>query len=176
MLCGTCVWAQNDTGAPDNGAPTQPGPKPAYTYPDTTPSLDFLSSSVENSSITLGIGAGFSFDSNAYSYSSGSRNSGSITLRPASRFSSSAPNSRGTCRTPLVTSSTNIRSTWTVKQHSVLAARGRGVPVADESALAAHRRQSLYLLRQPIRQLPDNAGDAHDEQPQPIAYYPLTQT
>jgi hypothetical protein len=67
ILCGTCVWAQNDIGGQDTGAPTQPGPKPAYTYPDTTPSLDFLSQSLENSSITLGIGAGFSFDSNAYS-------------------------------------------------------------------------------------------------------------
>jgi hypothetical protein len=78
VLCCSCVWAQTDTGTPDaNGPkpaytyddqtpPTQPGPKPAYTYPDTTPSLDFLTQSIENSSITLGIGAGFSYDSNAY--------------------------------------------------------------------------------------------------------------
>jgi hypothetical protein len=75
-LCLTCAWAQTDTGAPDNSAPKpaagypeqpdQPGPKPAFTYPDTTPSLDFLSTSIESSSITLGIGAGFSFDSNGY--------------------------------------------------------------------------------------------------------------
>ena len=55
ILCATCAWAQTDTGTTDTGAPTQPGPKPAYTYPDTTPSLDFLSQSIENSSITLGI-------------------------------------------------------------------------------------------------------------------------
>ncbi len=65
ILCATCASAQTDTGTPDTGAPTQPGPKPAYTYPDTTPSLDFLSQSIENSSITLGIGGGFSYDSNA---------------------------------------------------------------------------------------------------------------
>jgi hypothetical protein len=70
IFCGTCAWAQNDTGSSDTATPTQPGPQPAYTYPDATPSLDFLSQSVENSSITLGIGAGFSFDSNAYSNTS----------------------------------------------------------------------------------------------------------
>jgi len=67
ILCGTCAWAQNDTEGQDTGAPTQPGPKPAYTYPDAAPSLDFLTQSVENSSLTLGLGAGFSYDSNAYS-------------------------------------------------------------------------------------------------------------
>ncbi len=66
LLCCGCVWAQTDTGTTDTGAPVQPGPKPAYTYPDTKPSLDFLSESIENSSITLGIGTGFSYDSNAY--------------------------------------------------------------------------------------------------------------
>ena len=68
MLWGTCVWAQNDTGAPDNAAPTQPGPKPQFSYPDATPSLDFVNGAVENSSITLGIGGGFSYISNAYRY------------------------------------------------------------------------------------------------------------
>src|ERR1035441_2923598 len=67
ILWVTCAWAQNDTGSPDNATPTQPGPKPAYTYPDATPSLDFLSPALENSSITLGIGAGFTYDSNTYS-------------------------------------------------------------------------------------------------------------
>jgi hypothetical protein len=61
ILCGTCAWAQNDTGTSDTAAPTQPGPQPAFTYPDATPSLDFLNGAVENSSITLGIGAGFSY-------------------------------------------------------------------------------------------------------------------
>jgi len=66
MLCSACAWGQNDTGTADNAPPTQPGPKPAFTYPDTTPSLDFLSEGIENSSLTLGIGAGFAFDSNGY--------------------------------------------------------------------------------------------------------------
>ncbi|HZD30653.1 MAG TPA: hypothetical protein VE779_03240 [Candidatus Angelobacter sp.] len=66
ILCGTCAWAQTDAGTPDTGAPTQPGPKPAFTYPDATPSLDFLNGSIENSSITLGINAGFSYVSDTY--------------------------------------------------------------------------------------------------------------
>jgi hypothetical protein len=78
VLCCGCVWAQTDTGTPDTTGPkpaytydeqtppTQPGPKPAFTYPDASPSLDFLTQSIENSSITLGIGAGFSYYSNAY--------------------------------------------------------------------------------------------------------------
>ena len=72
ILWGTCAWAQNDTGASDNSTPTQPGPKPAFTYPDTTPSLDFLNGELENSSITLGVGAGVSYLSNGYRSSSSS--------------------------------------------------------------------------------------------------------
>jgi hypothetical protein len=74
LLCCGCVWAQTDTATADTGVPVQPGPKPAYTYPDTTPSLDFLSATVENSSITLGLGAGFAYDSNAYANTSVSSN------------------------------------------------------------------------------------------------------
>ena len=67
ILSCTCAWAQNDTsGTTDNTPPAQPGPKPAYTYPDTTPSLDFLTGSIENSSISLGANAGFAYDSNGY--------------------------------------------------------------------------------------------------------------
>lgn len=91
MLCGTCAWAQNDTGASDTGVPTQPGPKPAYTYPDTTPSLDFLSQSVENSSIQLGIGAGFSFDSNAYSSTSKGQNYWLFHIAPSIRIQQFRP-------------------------------------------------------------------------------------
>jgi hypothetical protein len=68
------AWAQNDTGTSDTSAPTQPGPKPAYTYPDATPSLDFLNGAVENSSITLGIGAGVSYLSNGYRFGNGAAN------------------------------------------------------------------------------------------------------
>jgi hypothetical protein len=74
LLCCSCALAQTDTGTTDNTAPVQPGPTPAYTYPDTTPSLDFLTGSIENSSITLGANAGFSFDSNGYPGSNGTNN------------------------------------------------------------------------------------------------------
>ena len=78
IVCCTCAWAQNDTGAPDTTGPkpaytyedqtppVQPGPQPTFTYPDTTPSLDFLTGAIENSSLTLGIGAGVSYDSNGF--------------------------------------------------------------------------------------------------------------
>ena len=67
ILWCTCAWGQTDTGTSDiNTPPVQPGPQPTFTYPDTTPSLDFLTGAIENSSITLGIGAGFAFDSNGY--------------------------------------------------------------------------------------------------------------
>src|SRR5664279_364623 len=75
MLCCSCAWAQTDTGTtPDTTAPVQPGPQPAYTYPDTTPSLDFLNGSIENSSVTIGVNGGFAFDSNGYPNTSGSQN------------------------------------------------------------------------------------------------------
>ena len=67
ILYGTSAWAQTD--AADTGTLTQPAPKPAFTYPDATPSLDFLNGAVENSSITLGIGGGFAYSSNAFSSS-----------------------------------------------------------------------------------------------------------
>jgi hypothetical protein len=68
ILCGTIAWAQTDTPAPDTAAPTQPGPKPAFTYPDAMPSLDFINGAVENSSLTLSIAGGFSYSSNTYSF------------------------------------------------------------------------------------------------------------
>ncbi len=74
MLCCSCASAQTDTsGTTDNTTPVQPGPTPAYTYPDTTPSLDFLTGSTENSSITIGANAGFAFDGNGYPNSNGSQ-------------------------------------------------------------------------------------------------------
>ena len=77
ILWGTCAWAQNDTGVSDSSAPTQLGPKPAFTYPDTTPSLDFLNGALENSSISLGVGAGVSYLSNGYRSSNSGNNQGS---------------------------------------------------------------------------------------------------
>lgn len=92
ILWVTCAWAQNDTGSPDNATPTQPGPKPAYTYPDATPSLDFLSQSVENSSIELGISAGFSYDSNAYSNTSTGQNFWLFNVTPSIKIQQFRPN------------------------------------------------------------------------------------
>src|SRR5664279_1740864 len=75
MLCCSCAWAQTDTGTTtDTTTPVQPGPQPAYTYPDTTPSLDFLTGSIENSSVTIGLYGGFAFDSNGYPNSNSSQN------------------------------------------------------------------------------------------------------
>src|SRR5450755_442945 len=91
ILCCTCAWAQTDTGTVDNTHPVQPGPQPAYTYPDTTPSLDFLTGSIENSSITLGIGAGFSFDSNGYPNTSGSENRWLFNVAPSIRIQQFLP-------------------------------------------------------------------------------------
>lgn len=91
LYCG-CAWAQTDTGTADTGVPVQPGPKPAYTYPDTTPSLDFLTESIENSSITLGIGTGFSYDSNAYANTAnGSQNFWLFHLTPSIRIQQFLP-------------------------------------------------------------------------------------
>ena len=76
ILCATCAWAQNDAGTADTGTPTQPGPQPAFIYPDASPSLDFLNQPIENSSISLGLGTGFAYTSYGYggvgSHSNGS--------------------------------------------------------------------------------------------------------
>src|SRR5271167_1378671 len=87
ILSCTCAWAQTDTsGTTDNTPPVQPGPKPAYTYPDTTPSLDFLTGSIENSSITLGVGTGFAFDSNGYPNTTTSQDRWLYNISPSIRI------------------------------------------------------------------------------------------
>ena len=91
ILCGTCAWAQTDTGGQDTGAPTQPGPQPAFTYPDATPSLDFLSQATENSSITLGIGAGFAYDSNAYTTTGSGQNYWLFNVTPSIKIQQFRP-------------------------------------------------------------------------------------
>lgn len=92
ILSGTCAWAQTDTGTtPDTTAPTQPGPQPAYTYPDTRPSLDFLNQSIENSSITLGIATGFTFDSQAYANSNASHDYWLFHVTPSIRIQQFLP-------------------------------------------------------------------------------------
>jgi len=91
ILCATCAWAQNDTGTPDADAPTQPGPKPAYIYPDATPSLNFLSQSLENSSISLGIGAGFSYTDYGYGSSTPSQGRWLFHVTPSIRIQQFRP-------------------------------------------------------------------------------------
>lgn len=85
LLVLYCVpaWAQTDTGTGDSGAPTQPGPKPAFTYPDTTPSLDFLNGALENSSITLGISSGVTYINNAYNNINGAQNRWLYNVAPS---------------------------------------------------------------------------------------------
>ncbi len=91
VLLGTCAWAQSDTATQDTGAPAQIGPTPAYTYPDATPSLDFLSRSVENSRLTLGISAGFSYDSNLYSVSTTNQNFWLFQVTPSIKIQQFRP-------------------------------------------------------------------------------------
>ena len=61
VLSCACAWSQNDAGSTDNAPPAQPGPTPAFTYPDASPTMDFLNEATENSSITLGAATGFSY-------------------------------------------------------------------------------------------------------------------
>ena len=69
LLCATCAWSQSQSQPPsdaDQSSDTQaqPGPKPAFTYPDETPSLDFISQAAENSALTLGISGGIGYFGN----------------------------------------------------------------------------------------------------------------
>ena len=74
-----------------------PARQPAYTYPDSTPSMDFLSGSLENSSITLGVGAGFTLRQQRLpNRHSSHRTVGSFKSHPTSRSSSSVRSLRGT--------------------------------------------------------------------------------
>ena len=90
LFC-TCVWAQNDTGTTDNTAPVQPGPKPAYIYPDASPSLDFLTPALENSSITLGISGGVAYDSTGY-YANSGQNFWIFQVAPSIKIQEFRPN------------------------------------------------------------------------------------
>ena len=66
LLCATCAWSQSQSQPPSDAdqstdTQAQPGPKPAFTYPDETPSLDFISQATENSAITLGVLGGIGY-------------------------------------------------------------------------------------------------------------------
>jgi hypothetical protein len=175
ILCGTCAWAQTDTGTTDTGAPAQPGPKPAYTYPDTTPSLDFLSQSIENSSITLGISGGFSYDSNAYSASNPGQDWWLFNVRPSIRIQQFLPKlswnvsyAGGYQQYTYVSGPTNNNSSifsqvggggfiWQLARHWQLLGN-------DNFAYSANPFDS-YLT---------NSGTPTMNNPNPLTYYPLT--
>ncbi len=152
MLFGTCVWAQTDTGAPDNQAPTQPGPKPAYTYPDATPSLDFLNPALENSSITLGIGAGFRIDSYAYHYNNGNtQDFWLFHVAPSIKIQQFRPESfleRGVCwRIPSLFA---VQRSGESKQQPIFT-KGRGrIPLADGAAVATCGERQFLLFGQSV--------------------------
>ncbi len=176
ILCGQCAWAQTDTGTTDTGAPVQPGPQPAYTYPDTTPSLDFLSQSVENSSITLGIGAGFTYDSNGYSGASQGQNFWLFHVAPSIKIQQFFPKfSWNFFYAPGYQAYTQLNG-----------------PVNTNSNLFSQRAVAGFLWQaSPHWQIAGNDGFTYSanplgsylttpgtptiNNPNPVAYYPLTQ-
>src|SRR5450755_98267 len=176
ILCGTCAWAQTDTGGQDTGAPTQPGPKPAYTYPDASPSLDFLSQSVENSSITLGIGAGFAYDSNAYSLTSTSQNFWLFHVAPSIKIQQFLPklswnvsyaggyqtytyqNGRPSTNSNLFSQRAGAGFLWQLARHWQL--------MGNDSYNYSANPFDSYLV---------TPGTPTLNNPNPVTYYPLTQ-
>lgn len=95
LLLVTSAWSQSqpqDDTASANDTQVQPGPKPAFTYPDTTPSLDFLSQAVENSSLTLGLAGGIGYFSNL-NRSSGNGSSSRVLfqIRPSIKIQTYSP-------------------------------------------------------------------------------------
>ena len=90
LYSGTAL-AQTDTGTGDTGVPTQSGPKPAFTYPDATPSLDFLNGALENSSITLGISGGVSYLNYGYNTINGTQDRWLYNVTPSIRIQQFRP-------------------------------------------------------------------------------------
>ncbi len=176
VLLGTCAWAQTDTSTQDTGAPAQVGPTPAFTYPDATPSLDFLSQSVENSSLTLGIGAGFTYDSNAYSTTSTSQNFWLFQVTPSIKIQQFRPRlswnvyyaggyqayayqqSPGNANNNLFSQRASAEFLWQLSPHWQLMAN-------DHFVYSANPFES-YLT---------NVGTPTMNNPNPVSYYPLTQ-
>ena len=176
MLCSTCVWAQNDTGTSDNQAPTQTGPKPSFSYPDAKPSLDFLSPALENSSITLGISTGFSYDSYAYSYTSNGQDFWLFTVGPSISIRKIRPNLTW-----------NVSYSVGYQKYTQLS--GPGNP---NNNLLAQRASAGFLWQMAPRwQLMGSDGFSYSadplgsylatpgtptmNNPNPVTYYPLTQ-
>ena len=176
ILLSGCAWAQNDTGTPDTTAPTQPGPKPAYTYPDATPSLDFLNGAVENSSITLGIGAGFSYLTNAYSNVNNSQGRWQFQVTPSISIQQfrprlkwnlgysggymtyTQPSSVASGNYNLFSQDANAGFLWQLAPHWQLAANDNFVYSADPF--------SSYLT---------HVGSPTLNNPNPVTYSPVTQ-
>jgi hypothetical protein len=178
ILCGTCAWAQNDTGAPDTGTPSQPGPKPAFTYPDATPSLDFLSQSVENSSITLGIGAGFSYDSNAYVTTSPSQNFWLFHVTPSIKIQQFRPKlSWNVSYAPGYQTYTYLRQIGPVNSNSNLFSQRASAGFLWQ--LARHWQvvgsDTFLYSANPFDSYLTSPGTPTMNNPNPVTYFPLTQ-
>jgi hypothetical protein len=176
ILCATCVWAQNDTGGQDTGAPTQPGPKPAYTYPDTTPSLDFLSQSVENSSLTLGIGAGFSYISYGYGSANPSQNRWLFHVTPSIKIQQFRPKlSWNFWYAPGYQTYTNQSGPRNSNSNlfSQLASAGFLWQLARRWQLMAN--DSFVYSANPFDSYLTSVGTPTMNNPNPVTYFPLTQ-
>ena len=170
ILCSTCAWAQTDTG----GTPTLARPLSlarSRLTPIRMRRRRWTSSpgSMENSSITLGIGAGFSYDSNGYPTTS--RSSGSLAVSrcaqhqdpavPPEAFVERVVCRRATRRTP-IQPDRRMRTTNLFSQSGE-----RGIYVAVGPALAARWRMTVSSYSaNPFDSLPDDARDSDDEQSQ----------
>jgi len=177
FLCCGCALAQTDTGTGDTGTPVQPGPKPAFTYPDALPSLDFLNAAVENSSITLGIGAGVTYLSNTYGLNS-NQDRVVTQITPSIRIQQfrprlswnigyaggwqhyaqvngvSGPNNNNN----LFSQNVSAGFLWQIAQHWQLSARNHFVYSAN-----------------PFDSYISSTGTPTMNNPNPVAYYPVTQ-
>jgi len=176
ILCGTCAWAQNDTGTQDAGAPVQPGPKPAYTYPDAAPSLDFLSQSIENSSITLGIGAGFSFDSNAYSSTAAGQHYWLFHVSPSIKIQQFRPKlSWNVSYSPGYQEYTYIQRVGSSNNNllSERASAGFLWQMSPHWQLMAN--DAFVYSANPFDSFLTTPGTPTMNNPNPVTYYPLTQ-
>src|SRR6516162_2282492 len=96
FLLANSAWSQSQAPTQDDTASTtdnqvQQGPKPAFTYPDTTPSLDFVSQAAENSSLTLGIGGGIGYYNNIYRVSNNNQSRVIYDLRPSIKIQQFRP-------------------------------------------------------------------------------------
>jgi hypothetical protein len=176
ILCGTCAWAQTDTGATDTGVPTQPGPKPAFTYPDTTPSLDFISQSLENSSITLGIGTGFAYDSNAFSNLNTGQSWWLFNVRPSIRIQQFLPKlswnasyAGGYQSYTQVSGPTNNNN----NRFSQIASAGFLWQLAQHWQLLGS--DNFSYSANPFDSYLTSIGTPTINNPNPVTYYPLTQ-